>query len=103
MSEYNRYDSGQLVRIRAVTRDFNDNVGDPTALEIRYKNPVTEDIVSELWPSGSAIQQDSTGEFHLDIDTTDFDAGAWHYKTIATGAIVSALEWAFIINEDGTD
>src|SRR6266576_1898866 len=103
MSEYNRYDSGQLVRLSTTTLNFDGNPEDPTALEIRYKNPQTNQITSAAFPTDAAVVQDDTGTFHFDVDTTGFEAGAWHYKWVATGAIVAAEESAFIINEDGTD
>jgi hypothetical protein len=100
MTDYNRYDDGQMVRVSASFRDLDDAPLDPDTVELRYKDPSTDTVHEQNYPGN--LQKDAIGEYYFDIDTTDFSKGTWHYKWIGTGAVTAATSWAFIIKNEET-
>jgi hypothetical protein len=99
MEEYNRYDDGQMVRISASFTDVEGKPTDPSVVTLRYKDPSNDTVYVK---TGTEIVKDATGEYHFDLDTTDFSKGAWHYKWIGTGTVTAAQSWAFIIKVEET-
>lgn len=91
---YNRYYDGTLVRLSASFADLDGNPADPTTVTVRVRNPST-DVSTSYSPT-----KDATGEYHFDLDTTDYPEGTWYYKWIGTGIVTAASQYAFIINHE---
>lgn len=98
MTLYNRYDSGQAVRLSATFRNIDDEVADPTTVELRFKDPISGDTTS--YTDADFDHDADTGVYSIDVDSTGFNEGTWYYKWIGTGVVEAAYEWAFIINHE---
>ena len=90
------YFAGDELRISIA---FTNDVGtatDPTATTLTWQD------AAGFTPKASAtlaqLTKDSTGNYHYNIDTTNFVAGTWLVQIVATGAVAAVNVQQFVIN-----
>jgi len=93
---HNKYDIGDLVRLRGSFTDVDDNPADPTIVTLEIRSPA-----DTLYTYDSEITKDSTGEYHYDFDTSvadnETESGTWHYRYFGDGLNQAAGENSFIL------
>ena len=86
-------DVGDKARI-SVTFTVDDVATDPTALTFKYRIG-TGDVTTYTYGSDDELEQDSTGNYHVDIDCTT--AGTYYVRYAGTGAAAAAAESSFTV------
>jgi uncharacterized protein YfaS (alpha-2-macroglobulin family) len=91
------YDQGALVR---VTRTFVNSSGsaiDPAVVKFQYRQP-NGPIVTKTYGTDNVVVKDSTGVYHIDLDTTAL-VGTWSIRGYSTGTGQDAIEGTFAVND----
>ncbi len=93
----NAYTVGSVVRVTGTFKDINGTLADPSTVVFKYKNPVTLVTTTLTYLSDGALVKDSTGTYHVDVDTST-SAGDWWVRWQSTGAAQGAVEGMFRAN-----
>lgn len=92
----NRYDVGQLVRVKITfTENFSGDLIDPTTITAYYQTPTKETTVLVFDVDASLIRE-SIGVYYTDIELTE--SGKWNYRFKGEGAVVSASQSYFNVD-----
>lgn len=86
------FTQGQTVRLTVTFYDFNSALVNPTSVNFTVKRE--SDLVST---TTSGVVADSTGVYHLDIDTTAA-AGIWEWRVVGTGTTPAAQQGRFYVD-----
>lgn len=95
------YDIGDVVRTwgRFTTSTGSTDYKDPTAVNYLYDTPSESRTTDTLAPPGSTastlIKRFSTGEFYVDVLTTE--DGLYEFRWTSTGTIATSQEGRFLV------
>jgi hypothetical protein len=88
------YQKGDLVRIATIFKNSAGTAIDPTGVKFAYTPPSGE-TVEFVYPTDPELVKDSTGNYHVDLDTAE--AGPWYYRWIGTGTGQAAENGQFFV------
>ena len=91
----NSYDIGDLITVKAVFRDRNSELADPTTVTLKIKK--SDGVISTYVYPSVPVEKDSTGIYHADIDTTAGPGGVWVYRWTGVGVAQAAEEREFVV------
>lgn len=96
MSDLNKHDIGDLVRLAAVFRNIAGALTDPDAVTLRILRP-DGTVQVETWPPDGVIVNDAAqiGRFYADI--SPILVGDYWFRFEGTGAVTEAEESRFRI------
>ncbi len=86
-----RYKQGQTVRITATFRNFSDALTNPSQV-----NFFIQTEADDVWTETAGVAADSTGVYHLDVDTTD-QSGIYDWRVMGTGTTPAANQGQFYV------
>lgn len=90
------FDLGDAPRAINKFRDFNGVLADPTTVTVKIRKG-DGTIVVKTFPTDTDIVKDSTGVYHIDIDTDV--AGTWTVRFAGTGTVKAAIEQRFKVKD----
>lgn len=80
------YTTGNVVRITVQFRDESGTLVDPTDVAFRIASPRGQKL-------SSTASRKSAGIYFTDVAASE--PGTWHYRAIASGAVIAATEGEF--------
>ncbi len=86
------YTDGQQVRFTVTIKDSAEALADPTGLTFQLMLPAGT-ISTDTYPADAEPVRDSLGVFH--VDKTVSNVGKHHYRWVASGAVIGAIEKVF--------
>lgn len=92
----NVYDIGDMIQLRAtVIGTDGATPAQPSWFTFLVKPPNGSVATYALGASGASVVNPGAGAFFKDVSIDQ--AGSWYYRSIATGAVQAAEEWAFLV------
>lgn len=90
---------GIIKRISVTFIDSNGDPADPTAVTLKVKNPAGTE--TSYTYAAEEITKSDTGDYYKDLTIAGATTseGVWYYRWEAAGAIVTANEGNFTIND----
>ena len=90
------YEKGNIARLTGTFTDIDENLIDPTAVYIAYKNP-SGTLTTLQFGVDAAVKKSGTGLYYYDL-TVD-DDGVWWFRWYSDGVGTAAAEASFTIRE----
>ena len=90
------FDFGDLVRVSAVFLDSTASAINPTTTKFQYYAEALAVTTTYTYGSDAALVRDSTGHFHVDIDTNE-SSGVIKWRFYSTGTGQAAQESSFYV------
>ena len=88
----NRYDVGDVVRMRASFTNSAGTAVDPSSVSFQYRPPI--DVTTSLaYDTDAALVKSSTGVYYADINVSS--SGVWKYRWNGAGSNAAAAEGVF--------
>lgn len=85
---------GTELRFRATFRDIDDDLSDPTTIQLTVEDPAGN--ATDYTYGGAQVQKESLGVFYYDLTVTL--AGRWLYRWLSTGTpAISESSWVDVI------
>lgn len=95
----NHFSAGSLVKLTSTFQDADEVLFNPTDVKITIEDPNGTITTYEYGVDGGLIK-DSTGIYHIDVDTTG-KPGTWHYRWFSLGTgQASSKNLAFVVGRN---
>jgi hypothetical protein len=88
------YQKGDLMRVSALFANIAGTATDPSAVTFTYRPP-SGTSVTLTYGVDAALEKDSTGNYHVDLDL--IEAGWWHYTFKGTGTVQQVEHGEFMV------
>lgn len=89
------YYAGDELKVTVTFKDASGTAADPTDATVSYQD--VAGTTTKTTKTLTDLTKDSTGVYHLTIDTTDFADGAWVVQAVGTGAVAAVDDAEFVI------